>query len=532
MKAKSIIKVCYAGMIVLFLCLTNLSSGASSWYNKKFLASDGASGDLFGYCTAMYGDYAVVGAYGDDSYKGSAYVYKRVLGKWVQYQKLVSSDGAAADWFGRSVAINGNFIFVGACKDDGKGSVFVFKYDGTNWVQKQKISASDGASADLFGQSVGVSGNYAVIGADGDDSSKGAIYIYQWNSTSSTWVFVQKLPADASRVSGAHLGYSVAIDGDMIVAGAYLESSGMGSVNIFGRSGSTWNGPLKLASGDTAASGDNFGYSVSISGNRVIAGAYNDDNEKGTNAGIAYIYKYSTSSYTWSLEGRLIASDGGANKAFGKSVYINGTKAIIGSPLDGNGSSYVFTFGSSWTQQQKITAPDADGGDNFGGSVGIYGNYAISGTPNDEILGTDSGSAYILEYITPGAITLLTPNGGENIVADSKYNVTWNNTGTIDYVNLKYSVDDGNNWTLSNTVANTGSYLWRVADVNSTKCKLRISDAGMTDANDASNNRFRIYRCSLQYDLNNDCVVDFKDFADLTSEWLLCGDPANPNCVP
>ena len=130
-----------------------------------------------------------------------------------------------------------------------------------------------------------------------------------------------------------------------------------------------------------------------------------------------------------------------------------------------------------------------------------------------------------------GTLLLLDPNGGQQIVAGSTYEITWQTTGTIYDVRLEYSADNGATWTDVNTVANTGSYAWEVPDVNnSQQCLVRVSGAACPQVNDTSDNVFTIYRCCLLYDLNHDCIVNELDRDLLLSEWLQCGDPFDPNC--
>ncbi|MCH7819670.1 MAG: T9SS type A sorting domain-containing protein, partial [Candidatus Marinimicrobia bacterium] len=152
--------------------------------------SDGAAEDHFGFSVTISGDYAVVGAgYDDDigDQSGSAYVFKRTGTSWTQEAKLLPSDGAALDHFGSSVSISGDYAVVGATGDDDNapdaGSAYLFKRSGTSWTQEAKILASDGATGDYFGLSgsASISGDYAVVGAfDADDngSGSGSAYVY------------------------------------------------------------------------------------------------------------------------------------------------------------------------------------------------------------------------------------------------------------------------------------------------------------------------------------------------------------------
>ncbi|HBG26734.1 MAG: hypothetical protein A2Y10_01310 [Planctomycetes bacterium GWF2_41_51] len=519
---------CWA--LVLLMAFSN-AFGVSTWLGQKTLPDDGAAGDLFGSSVSINGQFAAIGAEQDDSAKGSVYIFKRVAGTWVKTQKLTASDGTTNNFFGRCVCISGNYLIIGA---DGvesyKGAAYIYYYDGTSWSLQEKIVATDRTSSDDFGCSVSMSGNFAIVGASGDDSSRGSAYIFQRDG--SDWQFIQKI-SETNGTGSDFFSCSVGISGNLAIVGVYGDddkTTNAGSAIVYGFNGTSWIQGTKLMASD-GASGDNFGCSVAINGLYAIIGSYYDDDPQ-SNSGSAYIFKYNSSSYIWS-QMKLTPTGVDGGDLFGSSVCINGNNAIIGSKGDGNGSSYIFSLnGSTWSQVQKLIASDGALSDAFGNSVAIDGLYSISGAYNDDDFGISSGSAYVFEYVTLGSINLLAPNGGENLIARSDYDISWGTTGTIDYVNISYSTNNGSNWTEIDTVPNNGAYTWMVADVNSNNCRLRVSDAGLTNVNDVSDNQFRIYQCRLYYDLNDDCLVDFKDFAELTSEWLMCGDPANPDCLP
>jgi len=324
----------------------------ASWsQTQKLTASDGVAGDFFGRSVSISGDglTAIVGANGDDdrgSNSGSAYVYKYINASWSQTQKLTASDGVASDFFGRSVSISGDGLtaIVGADGDDDRGtnsgSAYIYKYINASWSQTQKLTASDGAASDGFGYSVSISGDglTAIVGAYRDNSSTGAAYIYKYINNAWTQ---QKITA-SDRAVGDVFGWSVAIsdDGLTAIVGAYRDILSSGSAYIYKYNNGAWSQTQKLTASGGAAN-DYFGYSVSISGNglTVIVGAYEDD-DKGTNSGSAYIYKYINAS--WSQTQKLTASDGAADDRFGYSVSIsgNGLTAIVGANgNDDNGSS-------------------------------------------------------------------------------------------------------------------------------------------------------------------------------------------------
>ena len=267
-------------------------SGSTWTQQTKLLASDGTASDNFGISVSISsdGNTAIVGARGDGSSRGSAYIYTRSGSTWTQQTKLIASDGSSGDYFGWSVSMSGdgNTAIVGAYRDDDyRGSAYIYTRSGSTWTQQTKLIASDGSTSDNFGRSVSISsdGNTAIVGAYGDDS-RGSAYIY--TRSGSTWTQQTKLIASDGS-SGDYFGWSVSMssDGNTAIVGAYRDDSSRGSAYIYTRSGSTWTQQTKLIASD-GSSGGYFGWSVSMSsdGNTAIVGAYTDDSNRGT----AYIY--------------------------------------------------------------------------------------------------------------------------------------------------------------------------------------------------------------------------------------------------
>ena len=263
---------------------------------NKITAFDGAEGDSFGSSVAISGDKAIIGADHDDdtgSDSGSAYSYYWNGSNWVEQQKLTASDGAAYDMFGCTVAIDGDRAIVGAWGDADSGiytgSAYIFHWNGSSWVEQQKLIASDGASGDEFGESVAINGDRAIVGASGDDSkgvNSGSAYIYHWNSSS--WSEKKKLTANDG-TAGDGFGMSVAISGDRTILGAWQDDD-CGSAYIYHWNGSSWVEQQKLTAVDATVS-DIFGESVTISGEKAIVGAYHDD-DNGNASGSAYHFEF------------------------------------------------------------------------------------------------------------------------------------------------------------------------------------------------------------------------------------------------
>jgi hypothetical protein len=208
----------------------------------KLTASDGAASDNFGHAVAMSGDTVVVGAKGDDSSKGSVYVFVKPGGGWADTStfnaKLTASDGAASDNFGNAVAISGDTVVVGAYGDDSyKGSAYVFVKPDTGWAtntQDAKLTATNRADNDRFGYAVALSGDTVVVGEFGDNSSKGSTYVFV--KPDGGWATTNAFDAKLTASDGAandFFGYAVAISGDTMVVGAYKDDSSKGSAYIF-----------------------------------------------------------------------------------------------------------------------------------------------------------------------------------------------------------------------------------------------------------------------------------------------------------
>ena len=377
----------------------------------KLRAFDGAEGDSFGFSVAIDGDTAIVGAYLDDDRgfnTGSAYVFERVDGVWMLAAKLTADDRAASDEFGFSVAIDGDTAIVGAHQDDdlgsNSGSAYVFERVNGAWTQAAKLTADDGAEDDLFGRTVAISGDTAIVGAYQDDdlgSNSGSAYVFE--RIGNEWTQIAKLTA-LDGAAGDRFGSSVAIDGDTAVIGAHGDDdrgSNSGSAYIYQRFGGSWFFTQKLLPPDESAD-DQFGRAVAINGDTAVVGAQGDD-DRGSNSGSAYVFQREGNA--WTQAAKLTADDGTDDDFFGHSVTIDGDTAVVGANRDDDrgydsGSAYVFEhIGNEWTQIAKLTAPDGSTFDSFGISVAISAETAIVGSSGDNDRGAGSGSAYIYPSI-------------------------------------------------------------------------------------------------------------------------------------
>jgi len=363
--------------------------------------------DQLGISVSMEGNSVLVGAPGSEHGRGGAQLHRFDSSTWSHEQTLTGSNSRPYDRFGVSLHMRGDVAVVGASEADctsgqACGAAYMFRPNGSMWIEEQRLTASDGAAYDRFGSSVSVDGDAAVVGAFWNDCPKGkdcgAAYTFRFDGSS--WVEQQKLTA-SEIAPGDFFGYSVSISGDAALVTAMLgdcqAGEACGAVYVFRFNGSKWIEQQKLTASDAAAN-DQFGVSVFLDGNSAIVGAWLAECAAGTECGAAYVYRFNGS--TWMEEQKLVASDAGAGDYFGRSVTLNGDQAMIGAyladcPDAGNcGAAYVYRFnGSSWTQERKLTAPAGAAFDFFGFAVALNDDLAVVGAYGDDAP-PDSGSAF------------------------------------------------------------------------------------------------------------------------------------------
>ena len=360
--------------IIIFL--GGLAPKASGDALAKLVASDAAEGDYFGGSVAVSGDLVVVGVSGDDhagAYSGSAYVFRMTNASWTQVAKLAASDAGSRDKFGHSVAVSGDLVVVGAYANSdagsASGSAYVFRTTngGASWTETAKLVASDGAKWEYFGRSVAISGDLVVVGAvadDDDDSNPGSAYVFRTTDDGASWTQTAKLVA-SDAAANDRFGYSVAISGDLVVVGAYANDDGgsdSGAAYVFRTmdDGASWTQTAKLLASDAAA-GDRFGDPVAIRGDLVVVGAFGDD-DAGDLSGSAYAWRTTDDGASWTQTAKLVASDAAAEDYFGRSVAISGGLVVVGAYGNDDagsrsGSAYVFPADGSAVTPRPTRRP-------------------------------------------------------------------------------------------------------------------------------------------------------------------------------
>ena len=311
-------------------------------------------------------------------------------------------------------------------------------------VQQAFLKASNTNANDIFGYTVAVSGDTVVVGAPGEDSAvngvggdpndnsasyAGAAYVFVRNGA--TWTPQAYLKASNSEGNDV-FGGSVAVDGNTIVVGASQEDSAAsvvggnqndnsaanaGAAYVFVRSGATWTQQAYLKASNSGA-GDQFGYSVAVSGDTIVVGAYGEDSaasvvggnqhdNSAQNAGAAYVF--TRTGVTWTQQAYLKAANTGSGDSFGFSVAISGDTVVVGailedsaaSDVDGNpadnsaldaGAAYVFMrTGITWIPQTYLKASNTNADDRFGTHVAVSGTAVVVGAPREDSVATGVG---------------------------------------------------------------------------------------------------------------------------------------------
>ena len=368
---------------------------------QKLIASDGATWDTLGRAVSLSGDTALVGAPYDDDLgvdSGAAYVFVRSGDQWSEQQKLVASDGGYVRTFGSSVALDGDTAVVGALGYPGQtggGSAYVFVRTGGAWVEQQKLVASGVEPYDGYGCSVAVSGDVALVGAyNGSGNSENSGAVYAFARTGNVWTEEQKLFAQ-DNLYGGHFGGSVSVSGDTALVGDTGQNPD--AAYVFVRSGGVWTEQQKLAD-IYSGPGTGFGRAVSVSGDTAFVGAYQ---HTVPTPGAGSAYAYVRSGGVWTEQQKLAPGDGAPGDGFGWSVSVDGDSVLVGvyngyDSLPQTSAAYVFVRqGSVWTEQQKLVASDEAPGNAFGGAVSLSGDTAVVGSSLNDAVAPKSGAAYV-----------------------------------------------------------------------------------------------------------------------------------------
>jgi hypothetical protein len=375
----------------------------------KLAPEDGGPLAYHAWAVALDGDWALVSA-DDDSERGrgagAAYVFRRdASGRWMEHSKLLASDGGPGDNLAlRQISIYDDSILLGAPGWDGvwenQGAAYLFKRDPpSTWQEVEILTASDGQRDDVLGGSALVLDAVGFAGAPGYGFA-GAAYAFE--DDGGRWFESAKLvPVGATLNSdfGRHTAY----DSGVFVAGAESDQQGPaeGAVFVFERGqDDRWVQKAKLKAPD-GAQFDYLGASVAISGDTIVAGAYNND-EREYNAGAVYVWVRDAQG-SWRFSVKIMAEDGAFRHLFGWSVALEDDLLAVGAlaATEGSiGTVYLYrrVAPATWVPAGRLYAPDGRRDDFFGWSLGLKDGMLIVGAPFHDLPGgEDSGAAYIFD---------------------------------------------------------------------------------------------------------------------------------------
>lgn len=385
--------------------------------------NDLALADEFGAAIALSGTTVAVGAPLHDAAGGQAgavYVFAPSGSTWGQQAKLVALATDDGDRFGQAVGLDGDTLAVGAPLDEdgaiaAAGSVTVFVRQAGVWSEAARLVAGDAATFDHVGTSVALDGDTLVAGAEfadvGAETFAGAAYVF--TQSGGVWSEQQKLVASDAEAQ-AYLGRSIAVSGDLLAVGAPGDDAGFqdaGAIYVFERSGTTWTEIEKLVAGD-GQGGDALGSSVGLDATTLIAGAP----FVGSNAGAAYVFTDGPTG--WTQQAKLVEDGPVFADRFGASVAIDGDRAVVGLPISsvgqlGTGAIELFVrSGTQWTSQTQMIGSDSDANDFLGSAAALDGDRVAAGAPGAETdpSGDATGEAYLFTIVTPPLVeTYCTP---------------------------------------------------------------------------------------------------------------------------
>jgi FG-GAP repeat len=366
--------------------------------NLKITAKDGLSDDVFGSSVAINKNFILIGAPSDDANgfdSGSLYIYN-LIGNFLR--NVTPEDAILFDAFASAIDINDNGIaIIGATGGDGKspdsGAAYLYNVAINSFISK--LTPDDGAPFDNFGKAVALGPSFVAIGSPGHDfngSSSGAVYLFN----AIVGGFISKLtPSDGAQFDS--FGASVAVDENIAAIGAPGDSdNGIGSGSVYTFDMSTGLQLNKITPSD-GAGGDNFGCAVSIKNGILAVGATGDD-DNGSQSGSAYLFN----AFTGEFISKLVPPDGQSFDQFASELkLISSEKIAIGS--HGNdqngtdsGAAYLFNTITN-TFIVKFVPSDGATQDQFARSIAVYNDTVVIGSIGDDDLGSFSGSAYLFD---------------------------------------------------------------------------------------------------------------------------------------
>lgn len=386
-----------------------------TWQKQaRLIGSDTVAGDHFGHAVEIQGDTLVIGAFQSDKAgggdTGAAYVFQRAGATWTEVAKLRASDGISADQFGTEVAIDGDTIVVTAFQNlgsgNGNGAAYVFDKPSGGWsgelTETTKLVSTDFALGDRFGRGADVLGDTILIGADQRDTGSGRAYVFQRDDNGTPgdraddqWVEEATLTSsDAS--TGDQFGHIVVLDGTRALITSIKDDvegiSNAGSATIFERNvNGTWTEIAKLKASD-AGDSDQFGRGADIEGDTVVIGAWSGDIDV-ADSGSVYFFQRAANGQ-WTEQGEVSSQDANGDDRFGSSMIdLQGNTLVVGdSEHDHNGEQSGGAFVFVKTNSVLVVGDSFESG-SFSGGLGPWSADGGWSTSGDATIRSDTSPA-------------------------------------------------------------------------------------------------------------------------------------------
>jgi len=406
---------------------------------QRVLAPDGKDHDHLGSHLAMADDVLVVAAVGyadpQGPFWGNVYIFRKdpINGEWKPEQTLTPPSGDPMDRFGSYVATDGEIIVVGApfADEQGRdsGAVYVYRYN-LSWQLEDTLIPNDLTELDYYGSMLTIDSNIIVVGHRSDDDlgyNAGAAYVFRYQS--GQWIEEQKLLASDGEPED-RFGWGLSKFGDTIIVGAYYEDTPVvdaGSVYVFRYDPylpqNPWVENQKLHSSEGGID-DLFGDSISLYGEWLFIGAPRHESSPGIKSGAVYVYKWDVIDEEFKKHQKLLSEGVQDGDRLGRWVSVYGEKAGISAircDIQGfdSGAGYLLTYDhilDEWVIESMILGADGKAEDVNGSGITLYEDTVVMGANrNDNENGLDAGAVYVYELdydFTLSLFPTVAPAGG------------------------------------------------------------------------------------------------------------------------
>jgi hypothetical protein len=323
---------------------------------------------------------------------------------FVEADIVKASPTVDSSLFGSMVALDGDRLAVGAPGEDSfEGAVYMFHWDGASWVQVARLVSNAPAAQDSFGTRLALDGDRLMVGAPGDSGNLGSVEFFEWSGAA--WVYQSTLVA-GDQLANDRFGNSLALQGDRVVIGAPMSSAfpatlRNGKVYVFDWSGAAWVETQRIQPGEVAGTDDRFGAQVALDGDRLAVASFDDGpGDAFSSNGAVYVYDLSG---TWTLTEKVVQSDPGVFHFFGAQIDLEGDELVVGCQLDSapgggaTGSAYYFVWNTTnWVETQKFF-PVAQDAQNFGIALDRDGTRLLVGAHVSDDVEVNQGATWYWE---------------------------------------------------------------------------------------------------------------------------------------